>query len=155
MKCSIILIAAFASASLAGPTTNAQRQNIPTRDELCKPFNGNDNACTDAIRECLQKAGRDPERTQTCVHAAAEGGVDEDKQQKDQQQEDQQPQKPGSGERCTLGPNNCADGLECVNIPTVTTGICINWKEKDRGRPVVSQSVTNANGKKPFLKGTG
>ncbi|KGQ03321.1 hypothetical protein BBAD15_g11448 [Beauveria bassiana D1-5] len=111
MKYSMILIAGFVSASLAGPTTNASRQNVVTWNELCKPFNGNENACTDALRDCLPKKGGDPERTQTCVHAAAKRGVDDDKQQKDQQT-----QKPRLGEYCTLEPNNCADGLVCESL---------------------------------------
>ncbi|KAM3462442.1 hypothetical protein MY5147_009822, partial [Beauveria neobassiana] len=111
MKYSMILIAGFVSASLAGPTTNASRQNVVTWNELCKPFNGNENACTDALRDCSPKKGGDPERTQTCVHAAAKRGVDDDKQQKDQQT-----QKPRLGEYCTLEPNNCADGLVCESL---------------------------------------
>ncbi|KAM3517299.1 hypothetical protein MY4038_010320 [Beauveria bassiana] len=125
MKYSMILIAGFASASLAGPIAKAPKQNVPTREEVCEPFKGNEQACTKAIRECLQKEARDPERTLKCVHAAANGGVG---------QPEQQTQKLGVGKDCALGGNDCADGLVCqISVAALigeTEGTCQPKKEQ-------------------------
>ncbi|OAA43736.1 hypothetical protein NOR_04311 [Metarhizium rileyi] len=73
--CIIILSAAFASFSIAGPVTKRLRKDIPSATELCGPFHGNDKACHYALGQCMLKKPKDIETLLQCVHAAADGVV--------------------------------------------------------------------------------
>lgn len=62
MKNSLILVATFASASLAGTALRIEY--------VCKPFNGNKNACFWAYGSCAKKGG-DAETIESCMFRAA------------------------------------------------------------------------------------
>lgn len=64
MKHFLILVATFASASLAGTTW--------TTEYVCKPFNGNRNACYDAVISCAKEGGNNQAIYDCVVRVAKE-----------------------------------------------------------------------------------
>ncbi|KHN95553.1 uncharacterized protein MAM_06610 [Metarhizium album ARSEF 1941] len=98
MKYSMIIVAAFPCASLAGLIAHTRRQSIPL-GELCKLYHGNEQACINDVRMCSLSGATGPEDYWKCVRAAS------------------QQQTPGPklglevGKKCALWGNECAHGL--------------------------------------------